>query len=377
MLSFTALNKHTKKSLEFSAFFLESSITWSIKTTVDYIDYKIVDFIFHHNIRFPKAVAKMFDLCRDSIVYEINDEKIRLSIDVDYIDSEPIVCELEKVVQDYEKILMKHVYSLEERIVNLEEENKRLSEVYTAKSLEGSYMVEIDENTNKLTYSCYCSIPSRQKEFEERILNSFKSANIYALVYLCGQYAQYISETSRDRLRRTIKKIAKCTSIQEIWEIVSDFKISPKNQTTWTLNNKQGQQISQMSVSEYSLFFQIPVNNIGGMLDMNMAVNHGTSYNWYSGGCTGKSGTYWGGSITGNCTLYEHTKQTVFMFRKVKFAFEKITQPREIKKLNGECTSHIRYIAGCSNVVYDTFGDLYEEIFIDGKNNELKYIYDI
>jgi len=124
---FTAQNKNNEKSLKFRAKFSESSSTWVIKTTVNFIEYKIENLIFNYYINSPKSVTNMFNLCRDTIFYEFFEEsKIVVSININYIDIEPIVFELKKVSQDYESIYREKLSLFGEKISTLESENKKL-----------------------------------------------------------------------------------------------------------------------------------------------------------------------------------------------------------------------------------------------------------
>lgn len=130
MLTFTAVNKDGNKSISLNAEFNEVSNTWTIKTTIDYIDYFINNYVFNHQINSIKSVSKMFKLCQDKITYSyIENDLIEVSIVVDYIDDELIIFELLKMEQTDEEILMKKVSCLEKRIFVLEEENNQLKNI--------------------------------------------------------------------------------------------------------------------------------------------------------------------------------------------------------------------------------------------------------
>lgn len=373
MLSFTAINSTINKSIELRAEFDEKNNTWTIRTTLDYVDYFINNYVFHHQINTLKSVSKMFKLCQDEITYKQTDDLIEVNIVVDYIDDELITFELAKMNQNYEEILMKKVSALEDRIIMLEEENKILKEktnkIYKPKSVQGIFYIRIDEEEGKLDYKAICNDPERQEEFEEKMLEAFKSVNIDSLNDLLSNYKPYISESSLDKIRKTIKKIIKTKSVYEIWEIVSNTQITPKNTLSWSYYDSSSKSQQQMNVNECKLIMKLPSNSMCGFfIDSYCNMNTG-NYSYMTSSSYVRCGRVYGtlGSGSGGTQL---TNVPTLYSRSIKFSFIKLENKEDFINLEDSILGNIKKIFEQSSI-YDIFGELYEE------KKAFTYIYDI
>ena len=360
MLSFTATNAINNSSIELVAELNENN-TWTIKTTIDYVDYFINNFVFHHQINTLKSVSKMFKLCQDEIIYKHSNELIEISIVVDFLDDEIITFELVKLNQNYEEILMKKVSSLENRILILEEENKILkNNTYIPKSTQGTFWVFFDEEEGKLDYKMICRDSERQEEFEEKMLEAFKSVNIEYLNSFISSFKSYLSESSLEKIKKTMKKIKRLTNLNDLWDIMSNIRIVPKTQTKWNTGNSV-----VIDVPEFNLFFQVPNHTTCGFFITNGNINTG-GYMCRTGNNYVKYGNYYG-SITGGCG---GVIKNTFICNYIKFSFTKFENPEEIMKLDESILGNIKYTCVVQNSVYDIFGEIDKEM----KNT---YIYDI
>lgn len=369
MLSFTATNSDStiNKSLEFCAELNETNNTWTIKTTLDYVDYFINNYVFHHQINSLKSVSKMFKLCQNEITYKQIDDLIEVNIIVDYIDDELITFELSKVNQNYEEILMKKVSVLENRILMLEEENKKLKEkTYKPKSVEGIFYIRIDEEEGKLDYKAICNDTERQEEFEEKMLEAFKSVNVDSLNDFLSK--NNVSESSLDKIRKTIKKIIKTKSVYEIWDIVSNTQITPKNTLTWSYYDSSSKSQQQMNVNECKLIMRLPNSMCGFFIDSYCNMNTG-NYSYMTSSSYVRCGRVYGtlGSGSGGIQL---TNVPTLYSRSIKFSFIKLENKEDFINLEDSVLGNIKMIHEHSSI-YDIFGELYEE------KKAFTYIFDI
>ena len=370
MLSFTATSSDStiNKSLEFCAELNETNNTWTMSIISLPTTYFITNYVFHHQINSLKSVSKMFKLCENEISYKQIDDLIEVNIIVDYIDDELITFELSKVNQNYEEILMKKVSSLEDRILMLEEENKKLKEkTYKPKSVEGIFYIRIDEEEGKFDYKAICNDLERQEEFEEKMLEAFKSVNIDSLNdFLYSGYDRYISESSLDKIRETIKKIIRTKNVHEIWNIMSDIRIIPKNTLYWnysvTYLEKQ-----QINVNECKLIMILPSSSTNGFFIKNcLDINTG-NYSYMTSSSYVRCGNFYGILYSGE----NASKSTDILYsRSIKFSFTKLENKEEFINLEDSILRNIKMVdERC--ITYDTFGDFYD------KGKKFTYIYDI
>jgi hypothetical protein len=374
MLSITAFSKDSK-TIELNIVLNEEKNTWDIKTTIDYSEYFITNFVFHHQINTLKSVTKMFKLCKDDITYSVqnfqdlqDNDIITISILVDYIDDEIITFDLLKKEQNNEEILKKRVSALEEKIILLE---KELHNKYISKSVEGTFYVKIVEE--KFEYKAICSNPERQEEFEQKMLEAFKSTNINMLIYFSLQ-DNYISESSIDKIKKTIKKVIKSKNVYEIWEIISEIKITPKNQLTWykKYNYYNGNNFSSepFNVDNIQLNLNIPMNTSFGYYCMNNKQINSGDYSYYTSIGYVKYDNYFG-SIHNSQNVAIKSIDQVFMFNHIKFSFIKLEKEEDIINLDDTTLTNVTKIYKQSDK-YNIF-----EKEIHEKEKTFFYLYDV
>lgn len=359
MSSFIAVNQETKKEIKVSCVFEESSNTWTLSTTLDYIVYSLINVVFHSQINNPKSVSKMLKICQDEITYNYSGDNIIVNINVDYIDDGFLSFTLNKVVQNYEEILMKKVSNLEDRLLFLEEENKNLKDqIYYSQSLEGTFYIKIDEDKGNFEYKAVCKNFKKQEDFEQKMLEAFKSSNIEYLNDFMNSHKQYISETSIDKIRKSIKKITKVNSIYEIWKIFLYLKIVMKQSTKWsyTTYSNGTSQTNYIDVNEGTLFIKVPTDSKHGYCYgsglVNSIFNYRQSYPLKCGG-------YCGPLYSSSCYQILSVEES-FYSSSIKFAFMKLEKKEDIVNLQDKILCNIK-LAHESSGIYDTFGDFSEE----------------
>ena len=350
MLSFTA-NGFEKITIE--AKFDDDTNTWTLASFLDYVEYCARGVVFHHQINSPKTVSKMLKLCGDCITFELSGDVIEVSIEVDYIDDERISLCLEKIQKNYEEVLLKQVRDLSKKIAILE--NRLKQPQY--KCLEGTYSIKIDEKFENMEFKCYCSDPQRQDEFELRVLNLFKAAQISNIQRDISKFITMQSE------KKLIKQISKASSVEKLWETVNTFQVEIS-----TEYHDPGHKLGHMSHVTFSFFPR------GGEIKYGCTQNPLVVSQWtrdYLCNANFRTSRNEIRMIYGN--ILEFPKETIFVMDHVEFPYKRVSSPDELFSLPEEELRNLKRTTE-GECMYDTFGYIGKEQNFE--KNKCIYLWD-
>lgn len=373
-MNFTASNKDTETTIALTACLTESSNTWIVSTSIDYVEYSAENVIFHEQIKTSKSVSKMLQLCKDNISYEIKEDSLLLSIYVDYIDDSILHIELTRVPRNYEEILLKRMCTLEEKILFLERENAFLKDLkdITSNSIQGSFWIELHEPKNTFTYDFKCKRSTDRKSFKLKLLNAFKSCNISNLVFLNS----YCSEGSSQAISTAIKKIAIAKNLHEIKTVVDSLtlnKVDPLVSLTYYDANGTRRVIGV--ANSFKVLFQCPSssNQMGGWRGSTSDVEESYSYHTSKGYMKFYDLIY-----DKNCVIYNAITgativpdNDIFIAGHIKFASSCTKTLNDIK-----AHTYFESIDKIQDVIYDSFGNFYEYNLKEMKGPTVYYIFD-
>ena len=315
MISLISTEENKTNPIKLNVDFSEQSNSWTIETNIDSVEYFIEDFVFNPLINTPKSVWKMSEY--SEITHKLTNSSLVITIILDYLDIKPIVFELKKKM------------------------------IISEPPLEGSVFLEI-VNGKLEVYKLFCQNSDRKYDFDDKVLNSFKSVNIESLNYISKTFRDRISEVSHQNIEKSIEEIINITNIYDLWNIINNLWIYTSKNEQWVDENGY-----KIYIHKFKIFFKIPGYSYycpGFQLESDCGISYFRQYEdyvtdeWYIQDLNGEE----------NCIKVPNEKESVFL--KIKFAGVKVENVKDICLY----TKNLKSVHG-EIVKYDIFGTLYKE----------------